>query len=83
MDRSDERNDRVGDVLGLGNISPEPSDVDRRPLQKPEESQQARRHHRMQQGADRILNRNEQDARHPGATGIDMGAAGEGTDIEE
>jgi len=84
MDRSDERNDRVGDVLGLGNITPEAADVNRRPLERAEESQQTRRHHRMQQGADRILNRrDEEETRHPGATGIDMGAGGEGTDIEE
>ncbi len=29
MDRSDERNDRVGDVLGLGNITSEPTDIRR------------------------------------------------------
>ena len=83
MDRSDERNDRVGDVLGLGNITPEPTDVDRTPLERAEESQQTRRHHRMERGADRILNRREEETRHPGATSIDMGAGGEGTDIEE
>ena len=84
MDRSDERKDRVGDVLGLGHITPEPTDVDRRPLERGEESQQTRRHHRMQRGADRILNRHdEEEPRHPGATSIDMGAGGEGTDVEE
>jgi hypothetical protein len=83
MDRSDEGKDRVGDVLGLGNISPQPTDVDRRPLERGEESQQARRHHRMQEGADRILNRREEPAGHPGATSVDMGAGGQGTDIEE
>lgn len=84
MDRSDERNDRVGDVLGLGHITPEPTDVDRRPRERAEESQQTRRHHRMQRGADRILNRRgEEESQHPGATSIDMGAGGEGTDIEE
>ena len=84
MDRSDERNDRVGDVLGLGHITPEPTDVDRTPLERAEESQQTRRHRRMERGADRILNRRDDaEPRHPGATSVDMGAGGEGSDIEE
>ena len=63
MDRSDERTDRVGDVLGLGKITSEPTDI--RPTSDDiEVSEQARRHERMTKGAD-------------------MGAGGEGTDIEE
>ena len=82
MDRSDERNDRVGDVLGLGNITSEPTDI-RPTSDDTEDSEQARRHERMTKGADRILTGSDEPPRRSGATGIDTGAGGEGTDIEE
>ncbi|HEY7055882.1 MAG TPA: hypothetical protein VH458_05125 [Vicinamibacterales bacterium] len=80
MDRSDERKDRVGDVLGLGSTaaqSPEPAS-------KPSpEAERARRRERTQRGADAVAQGHVGPDRRPGATGIDMGAGGEGTDIEE
>ena len=84
MDRSDERNDKVGDVLGLGNITSEPTDI-RRPSEEEEieDSEQPRRDERVKKGADRILSGIEESPRHSGATGTDMGAGRKGTDIEE
>jgi hypothetical protein len=72
--------DRVGDVLGLGNISSTtglPADTNRR-----HESDARHRHHRMSEGADEVTPGPAAPARSSGATGIDMGAGGEGTDIE-
>ena len=80
MDRSDEQKDRVGDVLGLGHIAPDTTEP-ARPVE--DDSEEAPRHRRIQRGADSLLGGPEAPERHPGATGIDMGAAGEGTDIEE
>jgi hypothetical protein len=73
------RKDRVGDVLGLGNtpVAPDPgSDTIAR------ESDEARRHHRMNEGADELTPTATSPHRSSGATGIDMGSGGEGTDIE-
>jgi hypothetical protein len=77
MDRSDDQKDRVGDVLGLGHIAPDATV----PARQVEDSEDARRHRRIQHGADSLVGGPEAPERHPGAT--DMGAAGEGTDIEE
>lgn len=81
MDRSDEqKGSRAGDILGLGdvvagdNTAPHTSTT-------PEEAR--KRHERMQQGADDVTGKASDMPRgHGGATGIDMGAGGEGTDVE-
>jgi hypothetical protein len=73
------RNDRVGDVLGLGNTPAAPlpgSDTIAR------ESEEARRHHRMNEGADEVTPGATAPQRGSGATSIDMGSGGEGTDLE-
>ena len=78
MDRSDEQKDRVGDVLGLGNIAADSSI----PVKSSEDSEEARRLRRIRRGADSLVGSAAGPERHSGATGIDMDA-GEGTDIEE
>jgi len=78
MDRSDEQKDRVGDVLGLGHIAADSSI----PVKSSEDSEEARRLRRMQRGADSLVGSTGTE-QHSGATGIDLGPAGEGTDIEE
>ena len=73
------KKDRVGDVLGLGNTPASPivgsGSVTR-------ESEAEHRHHRMNEGADEITPTPTTPHRGPGATGIDMGSGGEGTDLE-
>ena len=73
------KKDRVGDVLGLGNTPVAPAagaDTVAR------ESEEARRHHRMNEGADEVTPSATAPRRGSGATGIDMGSGGEGTDLE-
>jgi hypothetical protein len=75
-----------GDILGLSNASSSSSTVndevvDRAPSEAPSEVEKRRR--RMSEGADEVTPSGETAYRHgSGATGIDMGAGGEGTDIE-
>jgi len=74
------KKDRIGDVLGLGNAggsSITSANTDRR-----HESEAEHRHHRMNEGADEITPKATAPHRTSGATGIDMGAGGEGTDLE-
>ncbi len=80
MARSDEKDpQRMGDVLGLGDVvagdtaAPHTS-------QDPEEIR--KRRERMHEGADELTEGTTDTPRRPGATGIDMGAGGEGTDVE-
>ena len=78
MARKD-KTDRVGDVLGLGNTPATPlpgADTVAR------ESEEARRHHRMNEGADELTPDATAPHRGSGATGVDMGSGGEGTDLE-
>jgi hypothetical protein len=83
MDRSDERKEnRSGDVLGLGDITP---DRPREPRNRAIDEERGRRHDRMKEGADELTSTNSESGgvrRRSGATGIDMGGAGEGTDVE-
>ena len=73
--------ERVGDVLGLGNAASSS-------IQNSEvgslrhESEAERRHHRMSEGADEITPSAATPHRGSGATGIDMGSGGEGTDLD-
>lgn len=74
---------RPGEILGIGraetsvtNVGPGSSPVS--------DSEAARRHRRMNDGADELLPETESGSvQHGGgATGVDMGGGGEGTDIE-
>ena len=73
--------DRVGDVLGLGNMSSGPS-VPAGEHIRNEADEAHRRHHRMSEGADELTPTATSPDRASGATGIDMGSGGDGTDLE-
>jgi hypothetical protein len=84
MDRSDERRDeatssssREGDVLGIGGSTVPKAPGDPTASNDPE-SVRRRRERAMGNDEDR---REESSGPHAGATGIDMGSAGEGTDV--
>jgi hypothetical protein len=85
MDRSDERKEKPdGDVLGIGGASGGGSDAIEPRGHEGDEEQQRRRQ-RMSEGADDLTpSGTERGAAHhgAGATGIDMGGGGEGTDVE-
>ena len=74
---------RSGDILGLGG-----PDANVKNLEGTEsssavpENDRARRHRRMSEGADELTPETSGVDRHSGATGIDMGSGGEGTDLE-
>jgi hypothetical protein len=75
---------RSGDVLGLGDAG---SSITNQEQGSPDRSEgvteEERRRRRMSEGADELTSGGS-GAHHggSGATGIDMGAGGEGTDIE-
>lgn len=74
---------RPGEVLGIGRIDTPP--VNRESSNPPASSNdQARRDRRMNEGADELVPATQSTpAQHgAGAAGVDMGAGGEGTDIE-
>ena len=86
MSRSDRnRSKHPGGVLGLGESGS--SITNREPgrsMRNPSETDQSLRRRRMSEGADELTPSTE-GAEHSGghgATGIDMGGGGEGTDIE-
>ena len=69
---------REGDVLGLGGI-----DVPRTPSDPTTEfDEESRARRRARAMAEDELNRDTGSSRTPGATGIDMGSGGSGTDVE-
>lgn len=79
--------ERVGDILGLGD-TPSPS-AGTQPVGTSGESlvgsrsdEMHRRRQRMSEGADEVTPEATTPDRSSGATGIDMGAGGEGTDLE-
>src|SRR5881394_593162 len=74
------KKDRVGDVLGLGNVGG--SSVRNGDPAMHHESDEARRRQRMSEGADELTPTATAPDRHSGATGIDMGDGGEGTDLD-
>ena len=83
MGRSDEdRNKRAGDVLGLGNAGASVTNHDSTWSDETDEA--GRRRKRMSEGADELTPDTAGEAHQGGrgATGIDMGASGEGTDLE-
>jgi hypothetical protein len=72
------------DILGLTGADAEihnHSDADTSTTVTPEDEQERRRR-RMSEGADELTPAATSPGHHSGATGIDMGAGGEGTDIE-
>jgi hypothetical protein len=72
------------DILGLGGADEQihnHSDADSSTAVTADD-EQARRRRRMSEGADELTPAATSPGRHSGATGIDMGAGGEGTDIE-
>ena len=84
MDRPDERKDaRDGDVIGIGGSINSDERVE--PRGRAADEDQRRRRERMSEGADEVTpGGTERGGVHQGtgATGIDMGAGGEGTDVE-
>jgi hypothetical protein len=81
MARSDDQNTgRSGDILGLGDVVPGDSNA---PHTSRHPDEVRRRHERMQEGADDLTNVTREQRPSGGAAGVDMGAGGEGTDIEE
>lgn len=82
-DRSDEARDdkRQGDILGLGGVT----GGDRAVNSLGTEEDEKRRRRRMREGADDLVTgttATDATPRGAGATSIDMGSGGEGTDIE-
>jgi hypothetical protein len=81
MGKSDKR---TGDVLGLGNAGSSMTNREHTfSNSSAHDTDEARRRRRMSEGADELTPT--ADAPHhggSGATSIDMGAGGEGTDIE-
>lgn len=75
-DRSDEKRDdlREGDILGLGNVGSGGTDIPDNTVKSP------RRRHRVED--EEPITESSDVPRSPGATGVDMGSGGEGTDIE-
>ena len=66
-------------ILGLGGtIVPKTPDD---PTSSDDAASVAQRRARLREGEEEALHRDDGDRRHPGATGIDMGAGGEGTDL--
>jgi hypothetical protein len=80
-DRSDEARDkRAGDILGLGGVTGGDHTVNS--LGSEDE---ARRRRRLREGIDDMVtgtSATDATPRTPGATSVDMGSGGEGTDIE-
>ena len=79
-DRTDNEPQRQGDVLGLGRIAVPKSSNDA--ATEFDEESTAQRHTRSR-GEDEDQGREDTSYKHgAGATGIDMGAGGTGTDVE-
>jgi hypothetical protein len=76
-DASGDTPPRQGDILGLGNIVPPKSPVD--PATEFDDESVARRRTRINEDE---LDSGSEPTRTKGATGIDMGSGGTGTDLE-
>lgn len=77
-----DRNKQAGSVLGLGDAGS--SIINREPGRSSSGTDEAKRRRRMSEGADEVTPTVETGSKSGGhgATGIDMGAGGGGTDIE-
>ena len=75
---------RDSDILGLSDVTPERNieQSDNPSFSSPASSERDRRRRRMNEGADELTPESPAPSRTPGATGIDMGSGGEGTDVE-
>ncbi|HEX4565970.1 MAG TPA: hypothetical protein VH138_05025 [Vicinamibacterales bacterium] len=75
--------EQPGEVLGIGHITPSTVNDESR-VRPPSSADEARRQRRMNEGADELVPGTQSTpAQHGGgAAGVDMGAGGEGTDIE-
>jgi len=71
----------AGDILGIGGPDSTVNNPDTDTAATPA-SEQQKRHRRMSEGADELTPTTSGLDRHSGATGIDMGSGGEGTDLE-
>ena len=82
--RNKDANKPVGSVLGLGDAGSSITNRETGRAPIPLGTDEARRRKRMSEGADELTPSTEGTAHSDGhgATGIDMGAGGEGTDIE-
>ncbi len=79
-DRSDDEPQRQGDILGLGGAAIPKSSND--PHAEQDEESIAQRHSRSRGEQDDRDREKTAFQRRAGATGIDMGAGGTGTDVE-
>jgi hypothetical protein len=72
------------DILGLGGPDAHVKNLESNPAADHATDEQERRRQRMSEGADEVTAGNRPTAyrQSDGATGIDMGAGGDGTDIE-
>ena len=75
-----ERKRQPGDVLGLGDTPVPPAQDAATGMHHEDEAH--RRRHRMSEGADELTPSPSAPHRTSGATSIDMGSGGEGTDLE-
>lgn len=83
MARNDKDTDKLaGDVLGLGGGAPSAGGEGSDRTSSTTHTDKARRQRRMNEGADEVTPGTADVHRSSGATGIDMGAGGEGTDLE-
>ena len=75
---------RDSDILGLSDITPERNleQSDNPSYTSSSSSERDRQRRRMSEGADELTPQSPAPSRTPGATGIDMGSGGEGTDLE-
>ena len=73
---------RDSDILGLSDVTPERNIEQTDNPSYSSSNERDRRRRRMNEGADELTPESPAPSRTPGATGIDMGSGGEGTDLE-
>lgn len=74
---------RDSDILGLSDVVPERNiEQTDNPSYSSSSSERDRRRRRMSEGADELTPESPAPTRSSGATSIDMGSGGEGTDLE-
>jgi len=80
--RKNPSSSRPGEVLGLGGSDNTMNRESSMHAPVSPASEEARRHRRMNEGADELVPERSTTPAGSGATGIDMGSGGGGTDIE-